>query len=118
MSTSAIVSKFQILQSRAQSAQFVLDLHPLMLVPIEIGAAAIGKSPSTFRSDLCRRPQSLPRVTRRGGRVLLRVQDILDWLNDGPPPPAPSQAKRGRPTKSEQLARAAAAAAAAARGAR
>lgn len=102
------LSRFAILQARAKSAQVVFGLDPQTLLPIELAAPAIGKSPSTFRSDLIRRPECLPRITRRGSRVLVRVSDILDWLTNGAPITNPAHGKRrvGRPTKAEQIARA------------
>jgi hypothetical protein len=105
------VPKSQILHSRFAATQFVYQLDPRTLLPIELAAPAIGKSPTTFRSDLVRRPEALPSVTRRGGRVFVSVADVLDWLEHGPRQPEPEQVprtgkKRGRPTKAEQLARA------------
>lgn len=99
------LSRFAILQARTESSQFVLSLNPVTLVPVELAAPALGKSPSTFRSDLIRRPECLPRITRRGHRVLVRVSDILDWLSNGAPAdPTPGKRRVGRPTKAEQLA--------------
>lgn len=105
------LSRFAILHARAESAQVVFKLDPQTLVPVEIAAPVIGKSPSTFRSDLVRRPECLPRITRRGRRVLVRVSDLLDWVNNGAPITDPAHGKRrvGRPTKAEQIARAQAA---------
>lgn len=104
------LSRLQVLQARTESAQFVFQLDPVTLVPVEIAAPAIGKSPSTFRSDMVRRPECLPTITRRGSRVLVRVSDILAWLDHGvPDDPAPGKRRVGRPTKAEQLAYASAA---------
>jgi hypothetical protein len=103
------VQKSQILQSRIQASQFVLSLDPRTLLPIELAAPAIGKSTGTFRSDLVRRPGSLPVVTRQHGRVFVRVADLIDWLEGRRPAPAvavqPTHKRRGRPTKVEQARR-------------
>jgi hypothetical protein len=104
-----IVSKSQILKSRLSASQFVFNLNPITLLPIELAAPAIGKSTSTFRSDLVRRPGSLPVVTRRGGRVFVRVADLIDWLEGRRPAPVADptsdKPRRGRPTKAAQIAR-------------
>lgn len=107
------ISKLQILQSRLQASQFVYSLDVRTLLPIELAAPAIGKSSSTFRSDLVRRPDALPPVVRRNGRVFVSVGDLIGWLDARPsdPQPQPGKSKRGRPTKAEQLARQARAAA-------
>lgn len=102
------ISKIQILQSRLAATQFVYQLDVRTLLPIELAAPAIGKSPSTFRSDLIRRPSCLPQVTRRGGRVFVKVGDLINWLNARPAEqvaPDPGKPRRGRPTKSMQIAR-------------
>lgn len=102
------ISKLHIAQNRLQASQFVFQLDPRTLLPIEIAAPACGKSSSTFRSDLLRRPQSLPPVVRSHGRVHVRVKDLLDWIEGASAVPvsdAPAL-KRGRPTKAMQLARA------------
>jgi hypothetical protein len=100
------LSRAQIYQSRLQSSQFVLGLDPRTLLPIELAAPAIGKSTGTFRSDLVRRPNSLPVVTRQGGRVFVKVSDLIDWLEGRrPAPPTSDKPKRGRPTKVEQARR-------------
>lgn len=104
---SAYVSKLQVLQARYAASQFVYELHPRTLLPLDLAASAIGKTVSTFRSDLCRRPESLPPVVRRGGRVWVLVGDLLTWLDTPATPvePDPDRPKRGRPTKAVQLAR-------------
>lgn len=112
------VNKFQILQSRLQASQFVFSLDARTLLPIEVAAPTIGKSTSTFRSDLIRRPQSLPKITRRNGRVFVLAGDLIDWLTGGRPTDnssstqipsvitePPVKKKLGRPTKAQQLAK-------------
>jgi hypothetical protein len=104
------VLKSQILQSRLNASQFVFGLHPRTLLPIEIAAPSIGKSASTFRSDLVRRPNSLPVITRQHGRVFVKVSDLIDWMEGRRPAPALAvelthKPKRGRPTKADQIAR-------------
>lgn len=107
----SIVSKFKILQSRLQASQFVYTLDVRTLLPIEVAAPAIGKSASTFRSDLCRRPKSLPKVIRKNGRVFVCVGDLINWLDQRPgedvqsalPPSAQVLPERGRPRKQESV---------------
>lgn len=108
MADQKLLSKFQIFQSRLQSSQFIYQLDVQTLLPLEVAASAVGKSVSTFRSDLIRRPQSLPKVTRRHGRVFVVVSDLINWRDNTSVENAttpPTKKKRGRPTKAEQLAR-------------
>jgi hypothetical protein len=92
--------------SRLQASQFIFGLNPLTIVSIDVASLAIGKTGNTFRQDLFRRPESLPRTVRRGGRVFVQVSDLLDFLKNGNAQQQSSAGKkRGRPTKSEQVAR-------------
>jgi predicted DNA-binding transcriptional regulator AlpA len=54
----------------------------LNLLGIEELAAVLHRSPKTIRSDVTRRPETLPpRVRVPGGRkVLWRAQDVAAWL--------------------------------------
>jgi predicted DNA-binding transcriptional regulator AlpA len=54
----------------------------LTLLGIEELAAVLHRSPKTIRSDVTRRPETLPpRVRVPGGRkVLWRAQDVAAWL--------------------------------------
>lgn len=101
------LNKFQVLQARLESSQFVFGLDVRTLLPVEIAAAAIGKSASTFRSDLLRRPRALPRVTRRHGRVWVLCGDLINWLDgrSGESDDDEAKPKAGRPTKAEQVRR-------------
>jgi hypothetical protein len=93
-----------------QSTQYLYSVDPATLLPIELAAALLGKSPSTLRTDITRRPQSLPVFARFGRRVFFIKRDIDSFIaasrcvqQQAPTAPAP---KRGRPTKAEQAARA------------
>lgn len=94
--------KAAALQARIESVQFVFGLDPKTPLPIDLAAPAMGKSIATFRSDVTRRPELLPRLTRVGGRVFVRVGDLLAFLDQ----PQPTTRKRGRPTKAEQIRKA------------
>lgn len=54
----------------------------LTLLGIEELATVLHRSPKTIRSDVTRRPETLPpRVRVPGGRkVLWRAQDVAAWL--------------------------------------
>jgi len=96
--------------ARLQAGQFIFNLNPLTILTIDTAALVIGKAGATFRQDLFRRPDSLPKTVRRGGRVFVQVCDLIDFLKNGNGGTTPVTGKsRGRPTKAEQLARAAAA---------
>lgn len=66
---------------------------------------------SSIRSDISRKPWSLPpRCQAPGTKLLLwRAEDVESWLaqhvttQTEPPAPQMSNRRRGRPTKSEQL---------------
>lgn len=81
-------------------------------------ARILKKSVSTIRSDISRRPGSLPPAIRIGARTLWLPPTVYGWLQDqerplsegsgGASPVAPSAARprrRGRPTKAEQIAK-------------
>ena len=92
---SAPISKFEQQKHQAQSSQFVFELSPQTLLTIDLAAPVIGKTPSTFRCDVTRRPQSLPHLTRIGGRIFVRVDDLLSFIN----PLQPRQADRLEPLR-------------------
>jgi len=56
----------------------------LKLLGVEDLATILRRSPKTVRSDVTRRPETLPpRVRVPGGRkVLWRAQDVETWLAD------------------------------------
>ena len=101
------VSKLDLIKSRSESIQFVFGLARQTLLPIDIAAPVCGKSVSGFRVDVTRRPSSLPKLTRIGARVFVRVADLLDFINPhtqhADPASAPATRRPGRPTKVEQL---------------
>lgn len=105
------LSKLDLLQSRIASHQFVFKLDPLTLLPIDLAAPACGKSASTFRMDVTRRPSSLPKLTRIGRRVFVKVGDLLSHINQQPEqeaqqPQPIAKKRRGRRTNAEKIARA------------
>lgn len=73
------MKEFQKQQLEAQ--QFVFGLHPKTLLPIDVAAPIAGKTTKTFSSDVTRRPECLPRLTRRGRRVFVSVGDLLDFIS-------------------------------------
>lgn len=102
------ISKIDSLKLRVELAQFVLALNPQTLLTIDMVAPVINKSPATFAIDVTRRPNSLPRLTRIGRRVFVRVADLLEFISAShpqQPQPQSQQPRRGRPTKAEQAAR-------------
>ena len=107
-----LVNKLDLLQSRIKSSQFVLTLDPQTILPIDLAAPACGKTAATFRTDVTRRPASLPKLTRIGGRIYVTVADLLAHINPNPssvvPTTVPTPKKKGRPTLVEQAARRAA----------
>lgn len=95
-----------------QSTQYLHSLDSATLLPIELAAPLLNKSASTLRTDITRRPGSLPVFVRFGRRVFFLKKDIDDFIlasrcaQPAAHAVAPAVRKRGRPTKAEQLARA------------
>ena len=88
------------------------------LLTVELLASKIQKSVASIRSDVIRNPQSLPPRCRLPGtkRLLWREEDVARWvaghvvgitptIAENSPVASGSIAKRGRPTKAEQIAR-------------
>ena len=92
------VLKLALLKHNLQNSQFIFDLDPQTLVPIEFAAGLCGKAISTFRVDVTRRPEGLPRLTRLGRKVFVRVADLLEFINPHITP-APAMRRPGRPPK-------------------
>lgn len=98
-----------------QSTQYLHSLNPETLLPIDLAAPLLNKSPSTLRTDITRRPQSLPVFVRFGRRVFFIKRDIDNFIAasrcvqlqsaSGNAAAPKLIKKRGRPTKAEQLAR-------------
>ena len=94
--------------------QYLHSLDPSTLLPIDLAAPLLNKSPSTLRTDITRRPASLPVFVRFGRRVFFLKRDIDAFISasrcvavSAGPVPVPVK-KKGRPTKAEQLRMAAA----------
>ena len=97
-------ANLQVLQF--QSVQYLHGISPETLLPIDLAAHLLNKSPSTLRTDVTRRPQSLPIFVRFGRRVFFLKKDIDDFIQAGRQvrkEPTPEVKRRGRPTKAEQL---------------
>lgn len=88
------------------------------LLTVEQLSKCLHKSVASIRSDSTRNPQSLPPVCRLPGtkRLLWRIEDVEHWLaqyvasansllSKADATQAPPTAKRGRPTKAEQIAK-------------
>jgi len=84
------------------------------LLTVDQLAECLHKSVASIRSDATRNPRSLPPICRLPGtkRLLWRIEDVERWLEqyvESEPKlqevPLPSERKRGRPTKAEQMAR-------------
>lgn len=84
MSANLVVQKIQKQQHQLQQHQFIYDLDPRTLLSIDMAAPVVSKTPSTFRVDVTRRPHLLPRLTRIGRRVFVRVSDLLDFISPTP----------------------------------
>ena len=99
----------QVLQ--LQSTQYLHSLNPETLLPIELAAPLLNKSAATLRTDITRRPQSLPIFVRFGRRVFFIKKDVDSFIAASrcaaPLPLLVSTSivkkKRGRPTKAEQF---------------
>ena len=101
------ITKLAIQKIQLEQSQFVFSLNPHTLLNVDLAAPICGKTPSTFRVDVTRRPYSLPRLTRIGRRVFVRVGDLLEFISTShplPQQPQPPRARPGRPTKAEQAA--------------
>ena len=96
-------SKLDLIKSRAESIQFVFGLDRQTLIPIECAAPICGKSVSAFRVDVTRAPDRLPRLTRIGARVFVRVEDLLEFINPNlhTEPAVRRPGRPGRPPKIE-----------------
>ena len=94
-----------------QNTQYLHSLNPETLLPIDLAAALLNKTASTLRTDITRRPQSLPIFVRFGRRVFFLKRDIDSFIaasrctQPQPFAASPSNRKRGRPTKVEQAER-------------
>jgi hypothetical protein len=100
------ISKTQKQKLQLESVQFIFGLAPQTILSIDLAAPACGKSPATFRVDVTRRPSSLPKLTRLGGRVFVRVEDLLAFINPPADPQHQAHQKRkaGRPTNAQKVA--------------
>ena len=96
-------SALQFQQSRLESFQFVFSLDPQTLLTIDVAAPVANKATSTFRTDVTRRPGSLPKLTRIGRRVFVRVSDLLAFISPDAEPVIEQPRHPGRPTKAEQI---------------
>jgi hypothetical protein len=104
------IPKFERKKKQIEQAQFVFSLDHHTLLSLDLAAGAIGRAVSTLRCDVTRRPSSLPKLTRLGGRVFVRVEDLLKFINPAPTSevPVPAPRRRGCPSKVEQMTRGAA----------
>lgn len=101
---------------RLQNYQYLHSIDPETLLPIDLAAPLLGKTASTLRTDITRRPNSLPVFVRFGRRVFFLKKDIDAFISASrcvsgvapTPTPSPDTPRRGRPTKAMQAARAAA----------
>ena len=59
----------------------LLDLHPDTLLSINEVAPLIRKTAATVRTDITRRPESLPPIHRMGYHIAFRVGDVIEWRN-------------------------------------
>ncbi len=102
-------SKFEQQKFQIEATQFVFTLDPRTLLPIEFAAPIIGRTTLTFRTNVTRRPESLPKLTKIGGRVFVRVQDLMDFIDPDSirdkdtSQDLPTMRRRGRPPKRESL---------------
>lgn len=92
------------------------EFQSLILIDVEQLATILHKSVSSIRSDNTRSPGLLPPRVKISGnkRLLWRLQDVEAWLarhverpereiHTPKPPKVAFPAKRGRPTKVEQI---------------
>lgn len=91
-------SRIEKLRARAEAAQYVFNLDPRTLLPLEMAAPVLGKTCKTLRVDVTRCPEYLPRITRIGGQVFIKAGDLIDFISA----PAPALLPRGRPSKAKQ----------------
>ena len=87
------------------------------LLTVEQLSTYIHKSIASIRSDATRNPASLPPICRLPGtkRLLWRIEDVEAWIAShieggtipslASPAPDTFAARRGRPTKAEQVAK-------------
>lgn len=73
----------------------------VMLTPAEAGHAAFGWATQTARDALYKKTFPIPLVVvPPSGKKMVRIDDLADFLDNQAKRPA----KRGRPTKAEQIA--------------
>ena len=97
------VSKLDRQKLQIEQAQFVFSLDPHTLLSLDLAAGALGRAVSTLRCDVTRRPSSLPRLTRLGGRVFVRVEDLLAYICPSAVEPHPKR-RVGRRSNAEKVA--------------
>ena len=73
-------------------------------------AALLHLSSATVRSDVSRRPWTLPPFIKVGTKTVWLLDTVIDWLKareqvaTPPKTPTPPPRRRGRPTKADQMA--------------
>lgn len=102
-----------IQQQIIESHQYLHSLSPSTLLPIELAAHLLGKSPATIRTNVSVNPSSLPVFIRSGRRIFFQKGDIDSFLLTRRVLPVPlAQAvttitpRRGRPTNASKLLKA------------
>lgn len=94
------------IQFKNQPPQSTAPLDPffgrLAISPAEAASAVLGWTSNTTRTKICRGQFPLPLI-QIGGRKLVRVSDLLDFVQSQPVIVQPQKRKPGRPTKAEQF---------------
>jgi hypothetical protein len=82
------------------------EKHPfpgrLTISPSEAATAALGWTPSTTRTKICRDEYPLPLI-KIGGRKLVRVSDLIEFIESQPVINNANKRKPGRPTKKSKI---------------
>lgn len=97
------VSKLDKQKLQVEAAQFVFGLNPQTLLTIDLAAPVCLKTAATFRTDVTLRPASLPKLTPRGGRIFIKMSDLLEFVNGQDSQPQ-KQKRVGRPTNAHKVA--------------
>lgn len=104
MSLPKISNELRLAQLR--QAHEILGMNPSIELPLHLAAVCLNMSVYTVQAYVSKRPNALPKLTKRESRVFIKVGDIQEFLSrPKETEPSPAIRRRGRPNKAQQMAR-------------